>query len=180
MEIGKKIQITTKQPKNIKKIVTQNNNRGERGPPSASEVGCFKCNKCRVACPIVKEGKSFKSTNTGRVYPIKQRLSCLSQYIVYLATCRKCAGQYVGKSTQQFRRRHSGHKQEVKNKIGGLGHHYGGVRGCGYEAIEIQIIDQVEHGDDKGLAECELYWQSQLRCFVENGGGAHCYRKDKM
>ena len=113
--------------------MTQNNNRGERGPPSVSEVGCFKCNKCRVACPIVKEGKSFKSTNTGRVYPIKQRLTCLSQYIVYLATWRKCAGQYVGKSTQQFRRRHSGHKQEVKNKIGGLGHHYGGVRGCCYE-----------------------------------------------
>ena len=182
VEIGKMVQITTRQPKNIKSIVTKNNNKGamEQGPPSEAEKGCFKCKKCRVACPIVKEGKTFKSTNTGRVYPIKQRLTCTSQYIVYLATCRKCMGQYVGKSTQQFRRRHSGHKQEVKNKIGGLGHHYGGARGCGYEAIQIQIIDQVEFGDDIKLAECELYWQSQLRCFVENGGGAHCYRKDKM
>ena len=182
IEIGKMVQITTRQPKNIKKIVTQNNNRGRggQGPPSAVEPGCFKCNKCRVACPIVREGPTFKSTNTDRVYNIQQRLTCTSQYIVYLATCKKCKGQYVGKSTQQFRRRHSGHKQEVKNKIGGLGHHYGGARGCGYEAVEIQIIDQVEFGDEKKLAECELYWQSQLRCFVENGGGAHCYRKDKM
>ena len=23
-----------------------------------------------------------------------------------------------------------------------------------------------------------LYWQHQLRCYVENGGGAHCYRKE--
>ena len=100
--------------------------------------------------------------------------------MVYLGTCTRCKGQYIGKSTRQFKRRHSGHKQEVKNKIGGLGHHYGGARGCGYEAVEIQIIDQVEFGNEKKLAECELYWQSQLRCFVENGGGAHCYRKDKM
>ena len=67
-----------------------------------------------------------------------------------------------------------------KEQNWGLGHHYGGPRGCGYEAISIQIIDQVEFGDALKLAECELYWQSQLRCFVENGGGAHCYRKDKM
>ena len=40
---------------------------------------------------------------------------------------------------------------------------------CGYEAIKIQIIDQVEHGDEKGLEECELNWQSHLRYFVENG-----------
>ena len=47
--------------KNIKKIVTQNNNRGKggQGPPSAVEPGCFKCNRFRVACPIVREGLTF-------------------------------------------------------------------------------------------------------------------------
>ena len=29
----------------------------------------------------------------------------------------------------------------MKNKIGRLGHHYGGTQGWGYESIEIQIID---------------------------------------
>ena len=49
-----------------------------------------------------------------------------SVYIIYPGTCQKCQGQYVGKSTQQFRKRHLGHKQEIKNETGGLGQHYGG------------------------------------------------------
>ena len=75
-------------------------------------------------------------------------------------------GQYVGKSTQLFKRRHSGHKQEVKRCYGGLGQHYGGQHGCGYENLKIQIIDQVEVGDDEALAH-------QLRAYVDNGGNAH-------
>ena len=80
------------------------------------------------------------------MYTIKQKVDCQSSYIVYLGTCNKCCGQYVGKSTQPFTRRHSGHKQEIKNKIGGLGQHYGGANGCGYENLRLQIIEQVEAG----------------------------------
>jgi hypothetical protein len=25
-----------------------------------------------------------------------------------------------------------------------------------------------------------VYWQNQMRCYVENGGGGCCYRKEKM
>ena len=86
---------------------------------------------------------------------------------------------YIGKSTQQFRRRHSGQKQEIKNVIGGLGHHYGGARGCGYTNISMQIIEKVNQGDHTQLAKREVYWQNEIRCFVQNGGGGHCYRKEK-
>ena len=45
--------------------------------------------------------------------------------------------------------------RKLRIKLGGWATIKGEVRGCGYEAIEIQIIDQVEHGDDmvmtKGL-----------------------------
>ena len=34
---------------------------------------------------------------------------------------------------------------------------------------------EVEFGKDQKLAECDLYWQSQLRFYVENGGYAHSY-----
>ena len=60
----------------------------------------------------------------------------------------------MGKTTTMFKKRHSGHKQEIKNQIGGLGHHYGGPKGCKYESISIQIIDQVEQGD---LVLIQLY-----------------------
>ena len=106
-------------------------------------------------------------------------MDCQSAFIIYLGTCQKCQGQYVGKSTQPFTRRHSGHKQEIKNQIGGLGQHYGGARGCGYENLRMVIIEKVEHGNSELLGKREIYWQNQLRCFVENGGKAHCKRKEK-
>ena len=81
------------------------------------------------------------------------------------------------KKHPDIQKRHSGHKQEIKNKTGGLGHHYGG-NGCGYANVSFQVIDQVDLGDDHELAECETYWQHQLRWYVENGGNAHCYRKE--
>ena len=84
----------------------------------------------------------------------------------------------MGKRNPLFKRRHSNHKQEIKRKYGGLGHHYGGT-GCGYENFSVQIIDQVEQGDKVALAEKEVYWQNQLRCYVQNGGQAHCYRTEK-
>ena len=85
----------------------------------------------------------------------------------------------MGKSTTQFKKRHSNHKREIKNNIGGLGHHYGANgKGCGYENLEIMIIEQVEVGDKQGLADRELFWQNQLRCYVENGGNGHCYKKE--
>ena len=173
-----KIQPVSRQPKNLKRIVTKNNRGGGSTPPAA-DPGCYKCNRCKVACPVLKEGRHFSSTNTKKVYSMKRRLTCDSAYIVYLATCLKCSGQYVGKSTNPFKIRHSGHKQEIKNNRGGLGHHYCGQgHGCGYEKFSVKIIDQVEYGDTEALAECEAYWQHQLRCYVENGGNAHCYRKE--
>ena len=144
-----------------------------------SDPGCYKCEKNCHTCKILKEGKHFWSTNTGRRYNLQQKVSCESSFVVYLGTCLQCKGKYIGKSTQQFRRRHSGHKQEIKNVIGGLGHHYGGARGCGYTNISMQIIEKVNQGDHTQLAKREVYWQNEMRCFVQNGGGGHCYRKEK-
>ena len=173
--LGDKIQIGFRQPKNLKKIVTQKKRNVEIEP----QPGCYKCGKCKVSCPILKEGGSFKSTNTRRTYKVKQKLNCNSSFVIYLGTCKRCRGQYVGKTTQMFKNRHSGHKQEVKKKTGGLGGHYGGDRGCGYDNVSIQIIDQVEQGNHQALAEREIYWQNQLCCYVENGGNTHCYRHEK-
>ena len=173
-KMGENIQVCFSQPKGLKRIVTQKNMK----KPTAEEPGCYKCGKCRVSCPIMKEGGKFRSTNTQRTYPIRQRLNCDSSYVVYLGTCQKCQGQYVGKSTTPFKKRHSNHKQEIKRCYGGLGHHYGG-QGCGYPNVSIQLIEQVQVGDNEALATQEVYWQNQLRCYVQNGGHAHCYRKEK-
>ena len=146
-EMGNRIQLSTRQPKNLRRMVSASN-FVEGGPDPPTQRGCFKCNKCRVACPILKEGNRFISTNTGKSYMIEHHLTCDSSWVVYLGTCKGCKGQYVGKSTTKFKVRHSNHKQEVKRNYGGLGHHYGGVNGCGYDQISIQIIEQVEVGNN--------------------------------
>ena len=178
-EMGKHIQIAYRQPKNIKKLIGGSKSGGDGGGRAGLNVGCYKCKKKCHACAILTEGKTFHSTNTHKTYKIKQQVNCQTSFIVYLGTCQKCFGQYVGKSTQPFTRRHSGHKQEIKNRIGGLGQHYGGDRGCGYENLRITIIEQVEVGNHEMLGKQEIYWQNQLRCFMENGGQAHCKRKEK-
>ena len=175
--MGKNIQVAYKQPKNIKRLVGGPSLGGGRG--SEIDAGCSKCEKKCHACKVIKEGGSFKSTNTKKSYKIRQKIDCQSSYIIYLGTCQKCQGQYVGKSTQPFRKRHSGHKQEIKNRIGGLGQHYGGAKGCGYENLKIIIIEKVEHGNNDLLGRREIFWQNQLRCFMENGGQAQCKRKEK-
>ena len=122
--MGERLQITTKQPKNLQQLV--GGKRGGGGVNvSPDPPGCFKCKGCKVSCPILNVTNQFQSTNTQRKYPIKQRLDCTSDWLIYLVTCKKCKGQYVGKSKTVFKLRHSNHKREVKNEIGGLGHQYG-------------------------------------------------------
>ena len=85
----------------------------------------------------------------------------------------------MGKSETPFKKRHSNHRQEIKKEIGGLGQHYGGKRGCQYENLSIQLIEQVQEGDSQALENREVFWQNQLRCYIQNGGHAHCRRKEK-
>ena len=66
----------------------------------------------------------------------------------------------------------------MKKRVGGLGHHYGGGDGCGYNNISMIIIEQVEARTPSALEERELYWQHQLRAYIENGGNAHCRKKE--
>ena len=177
-KFGKHFQIAYKQPKNLKKMVSGFNGSEVGEELSAPPGGCFKCNKCRVSCPVLEETNIFKSTNTQRTYKIKQRMTCQSSYLVYLATCKKCKGQYVGKSQTAFKVRHSNHKQEIKHGKGGLGQHYGPNGRCNYGDISFILIEKIEEGDKKKLARREQYWQHQLRAFNENGGNAHCIKKE--
>ena len=86
----------------------------------------------------------------------------------------------MGKTKREFRQRHSGHKQEINSRTGGLGHHFhsSNNRGCNYSHLEATLIETVKNGDEKKLAERELYWQYQLRTFKENGGNGMNWKDD--
>ena len=174
--LGSRIQIGSKQPKNLQRIAGGLKCGSVKTPPL--DTGCKKCGRCKVSCPVLEEGKTFTSTNTEKKYHIRQNLTCDSDWLIYLVTCKRCKGQYVGKSKTIFKKRHSNHKCEIKNKIGGLGHHYGGTSPCEYKDVSIKLIEQVEVKTLEFLAERELFWQHQIRAYVQNGSNAHCYRKD--
>ena len=159
--MGNCIQIGTRQPKNLQRLVGGFKNVQDRMPP-VPDPGCVKCGRCKVSCPVLNETQIFRSTNTGKEYKIRQRLSCGSDWLIYLATCKRCSGQYVGKSKTPFKIRHSNHKQEIKKRVGGLGHHYGGSGPCSYQDISITLIEQIQEKTFEILAERELYWQHQL------------------
>ena len=176
-ELGDRIQICSRQPRNLLRIAGGYKG-GQDLPSTPPDAGCFRCNHCKVSCPVMNEAKSFKSTNTGKSYKIRQRLDCDSDWLIYLVTCKKCQGQYVGKSKTPFKIRHSNHKQEIKKDKGGLGHHYGSKGVCNYSDVSVTLIEQVKHKNLEFLANRETWWQHQLRVFVQNGGKAHCFRKD--
>ena len=64
-EIGAKIQIGSRQPKNLLRLVG-GYKAGQGVSKTPPDAGCFKCQKCRVSCPILNETKTFRSTNTGK------------------------------------------------------------------------------------------------------------------
>ena len=86
----------------------------------------------------------------------------------------------MGKAKTKFKVRHSNHKQEIKRNVGGLGHHYGSNGSCDYKDMSITLIEQVKVKSFEFLAEREVWWQNQLRVYVQNGGKAHCYRKENV
>ena len=136
----KKIPITTRQPKNLQRIVTGNNKGEECGAPPPNP-GCFKCpRKCKVSCPVLQEGQQFQSTNPKKVYTIKKHLNGESDFVIYLGTCQKCKGQYVGKTQTLIKTRHSNHNQQIKRQVGGLRHHNGGPQRCGYQTFFFSFL----------------------------------------
>ena len=63
---------------------------------SASRVS--KCNESR--CDICKNYMVFKNeftcNATGKIYKVRDDLTCKSDNVIYLISCKKCKQQYVG------------------------------------------------------------------------------------
>ena len=172
----------TRQCKNLQRVLTSakvNSPNLVQTPKFEQGAGSYKCQGCH-ACKVVQNTKYFKSTNTKKKYFIRQKISCRSSYIIYLIVCSNCQGNYVGKSKREFRQRHSGHKQEIGNRLGGLGQHFNSHngQGCSYDHLKATLIEKVENGNDSQLSERELYWQYQLRTFKKNGGNGMNLKDD--
>ena len=137
-KIFPKIDVVTRQAENIGQSVIksrhwkfskpQNTNRPPPPPP-----GNFKLhNKNCVTCLRIDDEKTkFTSSRTGRAYKITRHYTCESSHVIYLARCCLCNVDYVGQTTQTMRKRHLGHRAEIRAGADGLGEHFLSKHGVG-------------------------------------------------
>ena len=181
----KDIQISERRGgKNIKEILAKSkiNALEERsGIGYQSECGkVWRGVEC-VDCQFLREtsGNSFASTVTGRTHYIRQIVSCISWWIVYLVTCKKCNIQGVG-SAKECKKRLANYRSVINNKKNascGIEHHF-----CqedhNIHDFSFQIIAKLEKepknknqmaGAYRRLRTFEGHWQIQLSTIEPHG-----------
>ena len=136
---------------------------------------CGPCNRprCQI-CKRVKKTNTFRSTSTKRFYKIKpENLSCCSENVVYLITCKTCKKQYVGSSVE-FRLRFNNYRCSHRNFLKGkevkqesFHAHYEETGHNGESDWEFILIDQADSVED--LRKRESFWQHELNTFKPVG-----------
>ena len=101
-----------RRPRNIKDILSL---KPRKDHNYQSQNGCFSCKAKRgdLCKNYLKETSNFSSTKTGKIYPIRQTVSCNSDKVIYLATCKKCTIQYVESTSTPFKVRFQNHKSSM-------------------------------------------------------------------
>ena len=66
-------------------------------------------------CTQIVNTQTFMSQQTKRTHKIFNKLTCKSQYVIYLMECILCKIQYVGKSEIPFNLRLNNHRKDVNN-----------------------------------------------------------------
>ena len=75
------------------------------------------CNSTRpsLCSTQVLNTQTLMSQQTKRTFNIFHKLTCKSQYVIYLMECILCKIQYVGKSETPFNLRLNNHRKDVDN-----------------------------------------------------------------
>ena len=163
--------IIVRRAKSLKDILV----RAKVPPKEKYEGSCGPCNKTRCQiCRRIKRTNTFQSTATKRFYKIKpQHITCCSENVVYLITCKTCKKQYVGSSVE-FRLRFNNYRCAHRNFLKGkevkqesFHAHYEEIGHNGESDWEFILIDQADNRED--LRKRESFWQHELNTFKPIG-----------
>ena len=127
--------------------------------------------RCKT-CTHVSQGSTFKSTVTHKNYSVVSpnlSMTCDSENVIYLITCRKCGIQYVGETGQKLRSRVNNHRNRLRQlSILYLYQHFNSD-GHSEEDISIMPIEEVTcTSGSTGVSlsakrlEREDYWYREL------------------
>ena len=91
----------------------------------------------------------FRSSTTGIMYNILQKLNCNSKNVIYLLTCKVCDIQYVGETGTRFRERMNNHKSAINNAYAtSVARHYNSA-GHSLQSVEILPIEQNQNRSEQ-------------------------------
>ena len=129
-----------------------------------------------LCCKQVVDTQIFKSNITNRSYTIYHKLTCKSEYIIYIMECIKCKKQYVGKSEWPFNIRLNNHRKDFKRvdaipairHFNQSGHNF--QRDAKFTIIEqIKNLNKEKQDKRKILENKEDFWISKLKTLQPNG-----------
>ena len=164
---SKTIMPAFRRTKNLKDLLAPSKCKPNKALTQVQNAGCFKCQRrCDLCSNYFQETNYFESFVTGRKYTIKESLSCISENVIYLASCNKCKLQYVGSTTNQFKVRFRNHKSSMKTnkKTCEVAVHFNNTEHC-LENFSFVCIEQINDSTnvDSKLLTREAYWTMQLR-----------------
>jgi hypothetical protein len=106
----KNIRKCTRQPNNLKKIITKAEFKETMKPPTVS-----KCNrpKCKTCINIIV-GETFTFENGNKIQ-INDEMTCTSRNLIYVLSCSNCNKNYVGETSDKLSMRMNVHRQQIKD-----------------------------------------------------------------
>ena len=109
------VQLATRQPKNLRKILTKAKFEESPLPPPVKEVGFYPCNDCIYhRCGYFKPWKPFhfKVNNKSMIWHYKRYFNSDSKNVTYILMCNTCEWFYLGQ-TINLKQRIRKHKSDV-------------------------------------------------------------------
>ncbi|KAM4706588.1 uncharacterized protein O3C94_014103 [Discoglossus pictus] len=135
------------------------------------QPGCTFCGEIRCSiCAYIDMTSTFSSSSTKKVYNIKERLSCISENVIYLITCKTCKKQYVGQTKQIMRRRFVDHLSRINCQKSMLVSQHFCMVGHSKQDISLVVIEQVHNNN---ISQRERYWIRELGTLTPNGLNAN-------
>ena len=134
-----------------------------QGEFRCQQVGC---KTCRHIQPI----KAFKSSVTGKTYPIKATANCKTANVVYVIECIKCNKQYVGETENALHIRMNGHRSDIKHRHleKPVASHFNS-EGHSLEDLSIFVIEQIHREEANFRKAKESHWIQTLHSLVLEG-----------
>ena len=136
-----------------------------------SYKGNSRCRQVRCkTCWHIQPIKTFKSSVTGKTYPIKATANCKTANVVYVIECIKCKKQYVGETENALHIRMNGHRSDIKHRRleKPVATHFNS-EGHSLEDLSFFVIEQIHREEANFRKAKESHWIQTLRSLVPGG-----------